>query len=287
MISRFRLIQRDVNKASTLVNYLVSPKRNESTNFGYKKVDVQDKQKEVNKVFDNVAKKYDIMNDLMSAGIHRAWKNSLISEINPNYNMKLIDVAGGTGDIAFRFLNHLTSRNPKQIAKVEDSSNLKVTVCDINENMLRVGQERSKTIELADKIEWKVSNAENLENEPDNTYDVYTIAFGIRNCTHLDKVVKEAHRVLKPGGRFMCLEFSKPTNPLFEKFYDFYSFNVIPVTGYLVAGDWDSYQYLVESIRMFPSQVEFADLISNCGFKYVNYKNYTNGVVALHSGLKL
>ena len=172
-------------------------------------------------MFDNVARNYDIMNDVMSAGMHRAWKNALISEINPNYNMQLIDVAGGTGDIAFRFLNHLTSKN-QGYHKPIDTSNLKVTVCDINENMLKVGQDRSSAVELADKIQWKLGNAEDLVNEKDNSYDVYTIAFGIRNCTHLDKVIKEAYRVLKPGGRFCCLEFSKPTNGLFERYFSYH-----------------------------------------------------------------
>lgn len=258
-------------------------KQNVSTNFGFKTVNVNEKQQEVNKVFDNVANKYDLMNDVMSGGLHRVWKNALIEEINPNFNMKLIDVAGGTGDIAFRFLNHLSS----QKNKLTEESNLHVTVCDINENMLKVGMKRSQAIEFSNRIEWKLGNAENLVNEKDNSYDVYTIAFGIRNCTYLDKVVKEAYRVLKPGGRFLCLEFSKTDNEVFQKIYDFYSFQIIPVSGYLIAGDWDSYQYLVESIRLFPSQTEFAKLISESGFRFVNYKNFTNGIVALHSGLKL
>jgi 2-methoxy-6-polyprenyl-1,4-benzoquinol methylase len=152
------------------------------------------------------------MNDVMSVGLHRIWKNSLIEEINPNFNMKLIDVAGGTGDISFRFLNHLSSQKNQP-----GESNLKVTVCDINSNMLEVGKKRSKSIELSDKITWKVGNAEDLKDEKDNSYDVYTIAFGIRNCTHLDKVVKEAYRVLKPGGRFLCLEFSKTNSEIIQK----------------------------------------------------------------------
>lgn len=268
----------------------------ETVNFGFKEVKKEQKQTEVNKVFTAVADKYDVMNDIMSVGLHRAWKNHLINEISPNYKMKLIDVAGGTGDIAFRFLNYLeNSKEDKLIADKLKEQNLasaaesdfKITVCDINESMLRVGEERSKSLPFADRLVWKVGNAENLVNEKDNTYDVYTIAFGIRNCTNLDKVIKEAYRVLKPGGRFLVMEFSKVDNFMFKKIYDFYSFEIIPAAGYMVAGDWDSYQYLVESIRMFPSQDEFAKLIKDCGFKFVRYENLTNGVVAIHSGIKL
>ncbi len=249
----------------------------------------------VNKVFTSVAEKYDVMNDLMSFGLHRAWKNHFINEIAPNYQMKLIDVAGGTGDIAFRFLENLensveqkTIRDKlKEKNTASQSSNFKITVCDINERMLAVGKERSLKLPFADRLEWKVGNAEELINEQDESYDVYTIAFGIRNCTNLDKVIKEAYRVLKPGGRFLVMEFSKIDNFMLKKIYDFYSFEVIPVTGYVVAGDWDSYQYLVESIRMFPTQEEFAKLIRDCGFKFVRYENLTGGVVAIHSGIKL
>lgn len=268
----------------------------ETASFGFKEVNKDDKQTEVNKVFTNVAEKYDIMNDIMSFGLHRVWKNHLINEISPNYQMKLIDVAGGTGDIAFRFLNHLETsikqdhledRLKEQNKSDAAESNFNITICDINESMLRVGQERSKSLSFADRLSWRVGNAEDLVNEKDNSYDVYTIAFGIRNCTNLDKVIKEAYRVLKPGGRFLVMEFSKIDNAILKQFYDFYSFEIIPATGYMVAGDWDSYQYLVESIRMFPKQDEFAQLIKECGFKFVRYENLTNGVVAIHSGIKL
>jgi len=299
-LSKLRISRLNLNKNQKfLANVLrnqssSSSQQNETTSFGFKEVNVDEKQKEVNKVFNNVADKYDVMNDIMSLGLHRAWKNYLIQDINPNYQMKLIDVAGGTGDIAFRFLNHLENSTNKNIIsdKLKEQnnpevSNFKITVCDINENMLRVGEARSKNLPFADRLEWKVGNAEDLVNEKDETYDVYTIAFGIRNCTNLDKVIKEAYRVLKPGGRFLVMEFSKIDNAILKKIYDLYSFEVIPATGYLVAGDWDSYQYLVESIRMFPSQDDFAKLITDCGFKFVNYKNLTNGVVAIHSGIKL
>lgn len=266
-----------------------------TTNFGYKEVKTEQKQTEVNKVFTSVAEKYDVMNDLMSFGLHRAWKNHFINEISPNYQMKLIDVAGGTGDIAFRFLHHLeSSTNQKTLTDklkeqnaMGENSDFKITVCDINKSMLGVGEERAKKLPFADRLEWKVGNAEDLVNEKDESYDVYTIAFGIRNCTNLDKVIKEAYRVLKPGGRFLVMEFSKIDNVLLKKIYDFYSFEIIPVTGYMVAGDWDSYQYLVESIRMFPTQEAFSKLIKDCGFKFVRYENLTGGVVAIHSGIKL
>ena len=200
--------------------------KQETVNFGFKEVKKEQKQTEVNKVFTAVADKYDIMNDIMSVGLHRAWKNHLINEISPNYKMKLIDVAGGTGDIAFRFMNFLenskdtlliTDKLKEQNLAPSAESDFKITVCDINENMLRVGEQRSKSLPFADRLVWKVGNAENLVNEKDNTYDVYTIAFGIRNCTNLDKVIKEAYRVLKPGGRFLVMEFSKVDDFMFQK----------------------------------------------------------------------
>ena len=278
-----------LNTSKLLVNNPIrlesttNPTPNEEINFGFKKVKYEDKQGKVNEVFNNVAEKYDLMNDAMSFGLHRLWKNTFINDIEPNNQMKLIDVAGGTGDITFRFLSSLKSKYGNLDSFNESN---KVTVCDINENMLNVGKERSKNLGFYDKIDWKVGNAEKLVAEKDNTYDVYTIAFGIRNCTNLENVVREAYRVLKPGGRFMCMEFSRTKNPVFEKIYDVYSFRAIPVMGYLLAGDWNSYQYLVESIRMFPSQEEFAGLISNCGFKLVNFKNLANGAVAIHTGYK-
>jgi 2-methoxy-6-polyprenyl-1,4-benzoquinol methylase len=197
-----------------------------STHFGFKEVRTEEKQGKVNEVFDNVAEKYDLMNDVMSFGLHRLWKNEFIKQIEPTEDMKLIDVAGGTGDIAFRFLNYLKYKSADRPSPAvtmdsngDDSDiNYTVTVCDINKNMLEVGKRRALEIGHEKKIQWKEGNAENLINEPSDTYDVYTIAFGIRNCTHLDKVVKEAYRVLKPGGRFLCLEFSQTDNIFFKKY---------------------------------------------------------------------
>jgi 2-methoxy-6-polyprenyl-1,4-benzoquinol methylase len=183
-------------------------------------VRTEEKQGKVNEVFDSVAEKYDLMNDVMSFGLHRLWKNEFIKQIEPTEDMKLIDVAGGTGDIAFRFLNYLkynSADTQTPIVGDDTDTNYTVTVCDINKNMLEVGKRRAVEIGYEKRIQWKEGNAENLINEPSDKYDVYTIAFGIRNCTHLDKVVKEAYRVLKPGGRFLCLEFSQTDNPFFKK----------------------------------------------------------------------
>jgi len=268
--------------------------KQETASFGFEQVNKKEKQGKVNEVFDNVAKNYDIMNDAMSLGAHRAWKNFFVNRIAPNKQMRLIDVAGGTGDIAFRFLNQVNnnSSQPRTILDnqeqdKEEESQRPVTVCDINANMLEVGQRRAQNFNFDKLCSFKVGNAEELVNEPDNAYDVYTIAFGIRNCTNLEAVICEAYRVLKPGGRFMCLEFSHTTNEEFTAIYDYYSFNVIPVLGHLIAGDMKSYEYLVESIRMFPKQAEFKRLIEDCGFKHVSYENLTNGIVAIHTGFKL
>jgi len=183
-------------------------------------------------------------------------------------------------------LHYLKNLNQTEFESRDRSTPL-VTICDINENMLEVGKERAQSLGYSDECEFLVSNAEDMKDIKDSTYDVYTISFGIRNCTNLDKVVKEAYRILKPGGRFMCLEFSHVNNDLFKKVYDLYSLQVIPVMGHLIAGDWDSYQYLVESIRVFPNQDQFAEIIKEGGFKFVSYKNMTDGIVAIHTGFKL
>ena len=244
----------------------------EKTHFGFKEVEKDQKESLVKGVFSNVAPKYDIMNDVMSFGIHRLWKDKFISMLNPKDNGKLLDVAGGTGDIAFRFLK--AARNGH------------VTVCDINPEMLREGYKNSIDKNILNGLEWLCGNAEKLPL-PDSAYDYYTIAFGIRNVTDIPAALREAHRVLKPGGRFMCLEFSKVENPILAKAYDFYSFNIIPRMGKLVAKDKDSYQYLVESIRQFPPQEKFARMIEDAGFSLVKYTNLSAGAVAVHSGWKI
>ncbi len=226
----------------------------------------------VHGVFTRVASKYDIMNDLMSGGVHRLWKDAMMDWLAPRPGQKLLDVAGGTGDVAFRFLN----RAPAATA----------TVLDMTESMLIEGRKRAEAEKMAELLEWVVGDAMALPF-PDNTFDVYTISFGIRNVVRIQDALKEAFRVLRPGGRLMVLEFSRIPNDLLQKVYDLYSFNVIPVMGQVVAGDRDSYQYLVESIRKFPDQETFAGMIRAAGFEQVSYRNLTMGVAALHSGWKL
>ncbi|KAF9952309.1 2-hexaprenyl-6-methoxy-1,4-benzoquinone methyltransferase [Mortierella alpina] len=253
------------------------------THFGFQNVPENMKEALVKQVFASVATNYDIMNDVMSGGVHRLWKDHFIRTLAPTPGTKLLDVAGGTGDIAMRFLDYCKETHGDNSAQV--------TVFDINPNMLQVGQERfAKTpYHNTSQVSFMEGNAENLEHIPDNSMDAYTIAFGIRNCTHVDRVLKEAHRVLKPGGRFMCLEFSKVENPVIAKAYDVFSFDVIPTMGQLIANDRDSYQYLVESIRKFPPQKEFAKMIKDAGFTVMGqgYEDLTFGVAAIHSGFKL
>ncbi len=244
----------------------------ETTHFGYQTVPEAEKAGMVHGVFTRVASKYDIMNDLMSGGVHRLWKDAMMDWLAPRPGQKLLDVAGGTGDVAFRFLN----RAPAATA----------TVLDMTESMLIEGRKRAEAEKMAERLEWVVGDAMALPF-PDNTFDVYTISFGIRNVVRIQDALKEAFRVLRPGGRLMVLEFSRIPNDLLQKVYDLYSFNVIPVMGQVVAGDRDSYQYLVESIRKFPDQETFAGMIRAAGFEQVSYRNLTMGVAALHSGWKL
>jgi demethylmenaquinone methyltransferase/2-methoxy-6-polyprenyl-1,4-benzoquinol methylase len=241
------------------------------THFGFETIDEQEKEHRVRGVFDSVAGRYDVMNDLMSAGLHRLWKREMVSALHLKDGMKILDVAGGTGDIAFRM---------RKLADVQ------VTICDINQTMLDEGMNRAIDANKRERLEWLCGNAESLPF-PDNHFDAYTIAFGIRNVTHIDKALSEAYRVLKIGGRFLCLEFSHIPNELMQKMYDVYSFNVIPFIGEKVTHDRAAYQYLVESIRKFPKQEKFAGLIKSVGFGNVTYRNMTHGVVALHSGRKL
>jgi len=242
------------------------------THFGFQTVAEDEKAGMVHGVFTRVANRYDLMNDLMSVGIHRLWKDAMMDWLAPRGGQRLLDVAGGTGDIAFRFL----ARAPEARA----------TVLDMTESMLIEGQKRAEAENLADRLDWVVGDAMALPFA-DNTFDVYTISFGIRNVTRIPDALAEAFRVLKPGGRLMVLEFSQLPNPALQWAYDRYSFNVIPALGQAVANDRDSYQYLVESIRKFPDQDSFATMIRQAGFEQVKYRNLTMGVAALHSGWKI
>jgi len=243
-----------------------------TTHFGFQDVPEAEKAGMVHGVFSRVASKYDIMNDVMSVGIHRLWKDAMMDWLAPRPGQRLLDVAGGTGDVAFRFLK----RAPGASA----------VVCDMTEPMLIEGRKRAEAESLAQSLDWVVGDAMALPF-PDNSFDVYTISFGIRNVTRIPDALAEAYRILKPGGRLMVLEFSQIPNDLMQKAYDIYSFNVIPVMGQIIAGDRASYQYLVESIRKFPSQDAFAAMIRDAGFGQVKYRNLSMGIAALHSGWKL
>ncbi len=246
-----------------------------ATSYGFRDVQEGEKQGLVNDVFHKVAKRYDIMNDVMSAGLHRVWKNAMVAALNPRKDpaYKVLDVAGGTGDIAFRI--------------IEASDRLaRATVLDINGSMLAVGAERAAKKGLSDNVTFVEANAEELPFE-DSSFDAYTIAFGIRNVPHIEVALKEAHRVLKRGGRLLVLEFSEVDMPLLDRFYDEWSFKAIPQFGKMITGDAEPYQYLVESIRKFPNQRDFAAMISKAGFSRVTFTNYTGGIAALHSGWKL
>ncbi len=245
----------------------------ERTQFGNQTVTPAEKTARVHGVFDNVADKYDLMNDLMSGGLHRLWKDRLIREIRPRLGLKYLDVAGGTGDIAFRLRK-----------KIGEGAN--ITLCDLTHHMLDIGRSRAIDRGWLNEFEWVTGNAESLPF-PDESFDVYTISFGLRNVTHIDKALVEAHRVLKPGGRFFCLEFSKVPDPFLAKIYDLYSFKVIPQIGQMVAKDKNSYQYLVESIRKFPKQDALVTRLEKAGFARSTYKNLNLGIVAIHSGLKI
>ena len=246
------------------------------THFGYRDVPLGDKQALVNDVFHSVARRYDLMNDLMSGGLHRAWKDVMITALNPprdNAPFALLDVAGGTGDISFR-------------AAKAAGPNFQATVCDINTDMLAVGRERAQAQHLDDRVRCIEGNAEALPFGA-GEFDAYTIAFGIRNVPRIPLALKDAYRVLRPGSRFLCLEFSSVTMPGLDKLYDMFSFNVIPRIGQAVTGDAESYRYLVESIRRFPKPDAFAGMIRDAGFSRVKYDIMSGGIVALHSGWRL
>lgn len=244
-----------------------------TTHFGFETVPEAEKAGKVHGVFSSVASKYDVMNDVMSLRIHRIWKEAMIDWMAPRPGMKLLDVAGGTGDISFRTLDRLKGDGH-------------ATVCDMTEGMLVAGRQRAEAESMSHALDWVCGDAMALPFE-DKSFDTYTISFGIRNVTRIADALSEAYRVLKPGGRFLCLEFSRVDPPLLEKAYDLYSFNVIPKMGKLIANDSESYQYLVESIRKFPPQEEFADMIRAAGFSRVQYRNQTLGVAAIHSGWRI
>jgi len=238
-----------------------------TTHFGFKTVREDDKVDMVRNVFDSVAPKYDLMNDMMSMGIHRVWKNRLMEKLRPTPDQKLLDVGGGTGDIAFKYM---------------ERGGQDVTVYDINDEMLAVGRDRAIDKGILSGVQWMQGNAEELPFE-DATFDAYTIAFCIRNVTRIDKALSEARRVLKPGGHFICLEFSKVVQPGLAQIYDVYSFKILPKLGEIIASDRESYQYLAESIRKFPDQETFKGKIENAGFGQVSYENLTGGIACIHS----
>ena len=251
-----------------------SPRPNPSgeTHFGFRTVPESEKAGMVHGVFSSVASRYDLMNDLMSGGVHRLWKQAMIDWLAPRPGMRLLDLAGGTGDIAFRFLDRLHGDGH-------------VTVCDMTQAMLDEGMRRAAKRGIA-HIDWVCGDAMKLPFA-DGSFDACTIAFGIRNVTRIEDVLSDACRVLTPGGRFLCLEFSRVTIPALEWLYDRYSFNVIPPMGQAVTGDRESYRYLVESIRKFPDQERFAAMIRASGFARVKYENLTAGVVAIHTGWRI
>ena len=243
--------------------------------FGAREVPIEDKQALVDGVFRNVARRYDLMNDLMSLGLHRAWKDALVTAVNPPRNrpFALLDVAGGTGDVAMRVI-------------AAGGADTRATVCDINPDMLAVGRERAEARGLVDALRFAEANAESLPFA-DRSFDAVTIAFGIRNVPRIDAALAEAFRVLKIGGRFLCLEFSAVAMPGLGALYDLYSFNVIPALGRAVVGDAESYRYLVESIRRFPTPQPFAQMMRAAGFARVSHRLMSGGIVALHSGWRL
>lgn len=251
-----RVALRQQQQSIRLFSETVLPNKDEKPEF-------------VNNVFKNVAPKYDLMNDLMSLYIHRLWKDYFISKLNPLPSTKLLDVAGGTGDIAMRFLK-------------KSDQNSTATVCDINEHMINEGRKKYPNM---NRLEWVVGDAQDLPFE-DNTFDAYTIAYGIRNVADIDRALGEAHRVLKSGGIFMCLEFSDFKIPVLKKAYERYLLEVLPVMGEVVVGDYKSYRYLAESILNFPDQEDFRQMIAEAGFKYTCYENLMQGVSSIHYGYK-
>jgi len=282
-----------------------------SASFGFKTVNIEEKQRLVSDVFDKVAGNYDCMNDAMSLGTHRLWKDYFVNKLDPKPGTHILDMAGGTGDIAQRIITHLqkTTKSPEEYL-----DNTKLLVCDINPSMLKIGRERLlrhiptkkaviyEGIKRVDttgieneeeevlqfpQVDFLEQNAEDLKDILDCSFDAYTISFGIRNVPRISKALAEAFRVLKKGGVFFCMEFSHVQNPIFASIYDLYSWNIIPELGQFIAGDKESYQYLVESIKKFPDQEHFKEMLEEVGFKFVKYDNLFNGIVAIHSAIKL
>jgi demethylmenaquinone methyltransferase/2-methoxy-6-polyprenyl-1,4-benzoquinol methylase len=254
----------------------MSTDRSDATHFGFRSVPLREKQALVDDVFQKVAHRYDLMNDLMSGGLHRVWKEALVSKVRPPKNsrpFKLLDLAGGTGDVAFRVIN-------------AGGSHIQATVADINNDMLEVGRNRAIDQELSHQVEFVEANAEALSFS-DKSFDAVSIAFGIRNVPRIETALAEIYRVLKPGGHFLCLEFSSTHVPGLDALYEFYSFRLIPEIGRLVAGDSEPYRYLVESIRRFPGPENFADMMRKAEFARVGWTAMTGGIVALHSGWRI
>ncbi|ABC24592.1 2-octaprenyl-6-methoxy-1,4-benzoquinone methylase / demethylmenaquinone methyltransferase [Rhodospirillum rubrum ATCC 11170] len=252
----------------------------DTTHFGFRTVKAAEKASLVRGVFDSVAPRYDLMNDLMSGGIHRVWKDAFVDWLDPRPGRAYLDLAGGTGDIAFRILE----RSRRKVA--EGVAPAHVTVCDINKEMLSVGRDRAIDRGIVSGLSWTCGDAEAVPL-PDRSVDAYTIAFGLRNVTHIDAALAEARRVLKPGGRFLCLEFSKVVVPVLDQLYDLYSFKMLPIMGRYVARDEEAYRYLAESIRKFPPQEELLARMEAAGLGQVRYRNLSGGIAAMHSGRRL
>ena len=250
-----------------------------TTHFGYETVPKDAKAGRVRAVFDAVATRYDLMNDLMSGGVHRLWKDAMVDWLAPQPGWRVLDMAGGTVDIAFRILDRMNKRSPSDF-------NGDIVVCDINHAMIERGRDRAIDKGHLHGLEWMTGDAERLPF-PDNYFDAFTIAFGLRNVTAIDDALSEARRVLVPGGRFLCLEFSHVTEPMLAALYDRYSFSILPRLGQMVAGNDDAYRYLAESIRRFPDQDELAAMMGEAGFEQVSFRNLSGGIAAVHSGWRL
>ncbi len=253
-----------------------------TTHFGFREVEAAEKPRLVRGVFESVAGRYDLMNDLMSAGVHRLWKSTFVDWLAPRPGLRLLDVAGGTGDIALAALRRIEKTGSADEAR----HNGRIAVCDYTPDMLAVGRDRALDRGLLSEIDWVCGDAQNLPFAA-RSWDAYTIAFGLRNVTNIDRALSEAHRVLAPGGRFLCLEFSHVALPALERLYDLYSFKVLPALGELVTGDREAYSYLVQSIRRFPDQSALAEQLERAGFACVRWRNLSGGIAAIHSGWRV